>query len=88
MIGYVIVILFPYWYAVLIGALFFISWSAISLPATMSMVSAVLPSNKYTMSVSMISMVRRIPMALGPVIGVYFIARFGRIQGVRCVPTA
>jgi len=81
--GYLIVILFPYWYAVIIGALFFLSWSAISLPATMSMVSAVLPTNKHTMGVSMISMIRRIPMALGPVVGGFFIARYGRIQGVR-----
>jgi MFS family permease len=83
MLGYLIVILFPHWLAVLIGALFFLSWSAISMPATMSMVSAVLPSNKHTMGVSMISMIRRIPMALGPVMGGFFIARFGSVQGIR-----
>jgi MFS family permease len=32
-IGYLIVIVFPGWGAVLVGAVFFISWSAISLPA-------------------------------------------------------
>src|SRR5664280_3235570 len=35
--GYAIVIIFPYWQAVIIGAIFFLSWSAISLPATMSL---------------------------------------------------
>jgi len=81
--GYLIVVLIPTWYAVLLGAVFFLSWTALSLPATMELVSAVLPPNKQTMGVSLHSMIRRIPMALGPVIGGYFIVKYGRIQGVR-----
>lgn len=83
MSGYVIVIFIPTWWAVLIGAVFFLSWSAISLPATMSLVAAVLPQNKRTMGVSMHSLVRRIPMALGPVVGGALIAWQGEIVGVR-----
>jgi MFS family permease len=83
MSGYVIVILFPYWQAVLIGSIFFISWTAISLPATMDMVSKVLPKNKRTMGVSLHSLVRRIPMALGPVIGGAMIGIFGETKGIR-----
>ncbi|MEN6410108.1 MAG: MFS transporter [Anaerolineaceae bacterium] len=83
MSGYLVVILIPTWWAVIIGAVFFLSWSAISLPATMSLVAAVLPENKRTMGVSMHSLVRRIPMALGPVIGGLLIAWKGRIVGVR-----
>lgn len=81
--GYLIVVIFPAWYAVLIGAMFFLSWTAVSLPATMTLVSTVLPQNKHTMGISIHSLIRRIPMALGPVIGGYFIMRYGRIQGVR-----
>ncbi len=66
MSGYLIVILFPHWLAVIIGAAFFLSWTAISLPATMSLVSRSLPPGKRTMGVSVHSLVRRIPMALGP----------------------
>jgi len=70
MAGYLIVIfIHPTWWAVFIGAVLFLSWSAISLPATMSLVAGVLPENKRTMGVSMHSLVRRIPMALGPIIG-------------------
>lgn len=83
MLGYLIVIFIPAWQAVLIGALFFISWTAISLPAVMSMVSKVVPKNQRTMGVSIHSLVRRIPMALGPVIGGVLIAAFGRILGIR-----
>jgi len=83
MAGFLIVILFPQWQAVLVGAVFFLSWTAISLPATMGMVSAVLPRNKRTMGVSMHSLVRRIPMALGPVLGGLIITRYGTKDGVR-----
>ena len=69
MCGFLLVILVPAWQAVLVGAVFFLSWTAISLPATMSLIAKVLPMNKRTMGVSMHSFVRRIPMGLGPVLG-------------------
>ena len=83
MSGFTLVILIPAWQAVLAGAVLFISWSAISLPATMSLIFKVLPRNKRTMGVSMHSLVRRIPMALGPVIGGLFIGVWGERDGVR-----
>lgn len=83
MCGYLIVIFFPGWQAAVIGAIFFISWDALSLPATMSMVSKVLPDKKRTMGVTMHSLVRRLPMALGPLIGGYMINRFGVEAGIR-----
>ena len=83
MLGYLIVILFPYWQAVIAGSIFCLSWTAISLPATMDMVSSVLPRNKRTMGVSVHSLVRRVPMALGPVLGGILITLFGERDGVR-----
>jgi len=83
MLGYLIVIFVPSWQAVLVGAVFFLSWSAISLPATMSLISKVLPLNKRTMGVSMLSLVRRIPMALGPILGGLCIGLWGERDGVR-----
>lgn len=83
MSGFALVILIPAWQAVLVGAVLFISWSAISLPATMSLIFRVLPQNKRTMGVSMHSLVRRIPMALGPLVGGLFIAVWGERDGVR-----
>jgi MFS family permease len=82
-LGFLIVIFFPVWQAVIVGAVFFLSWTAISLPATMGLVSTVLPKHKRTMGVSMHSLVRRIPMALGPLIGGVFIGAFGERNGVR-----
>jgi MFS family permease len=83
MLGYGIVIIFPTWQAVILGSVLFLSWTAISLPATMDMVSSVLPMNKRTMGVSLHSLVRRVPMALGPVFGGIMIGLFGEKDGVR-----
>jgi MFS family permease len=83
MAGFALVILVPAWQAVLVGAVLFISWSAISLPATMSLIYKVLPQTKRTMGVSMHSLVRRIPMALGPLLGGLFIGIWGERDGVR-----
>ena len=83
MAGFALVIMIPAWQAVLAGAVLFISWSALSLPATMSLIYKVLPQNKRTMGVSMHSLVRRIPMALGPILGGIFIGLWGERDGVR-----
>lgn len=82
-VGYLIVIIFPTWQAVIVGAFFFLSWSALSLPATMGIVSKALPKNKRTMGVSMHSIVRRVPMALGPIVGGACIGFWGEVLGVR-----
>jgi MFS family permease len=83
MFGFLIVILIPLWQAVLLGAFFFLSWSAISLPATMSLIARVLPMNKRTMGISMHSLMRRIPMGLGPILGGVCIGLWGERNGVR-----
>jgi MFS family permease len=83
MAGFVVVIFIPAWPAVIAGSFLFLSWTAISLPATMGLVAKILPQNKRTMGVSMHSLVRRIPMSLGPLIGGAFIGIWGEQDGVR-----
>ncbi|MBF0124082.1 MAG: MFS transporter [Magnetococcales bacterium] len=83
MVGFLIVALIPAWQAVLLGAMLFVSWSAVSLPATMGLISQVLPANKRTMGVSMHSMIARFPKAIGPVLGGACIAWLGEGDGVR-----
>jgi predicted MFS family arabinose efflux permease len=82
-VGYLIIILFPSWQAVLIGAIFFISWTALSLPAILSLVSSTLKKEKQTMGVSMHSLIRRVPMALGPLFGGILIQMYGILIGAR-----
>ncbi|MCK5356975.1 MAG: MFS transporter [Elusimicrobiales bacterium] len=82
-IGYLIIIIFPYWQAAIVGAIFFISWSAISLPAIMSVISQSIPINKRTMGVTLHSITRRVPMALGPILGGACLSIWGDITGIR-----
>ncbi len=83
MAGFAMVVLIPAWQAVLCGAVLFISWSAISLPATMSLIYRVLPQNKRTMGASLHALTGRIPMAIGPLVGGVFIHLWGEETGVR-----
>jgi len=81
--GFLVVILIPRWEAVIAGSILFISWTAISQPASMGLIANALPAQKRTMGVSMHSLVRRIPMALGPLVGGVFISHWGETAGVR-----
>ncbi|MBZ5635136.1 MAG: MFS transporter [Acidobacteriia bacterium] len=81
--GYLIVLAIPSWQAVVVGSVLFLSWTAISLPAAMGLISNVLPSKKHVTGVAMHSLVRRLPMALGPIAGGLCIDRWGPITGVR-----
>ena len=83
MVGFVVVILIPAWQAVIVGSVFFLSWTAISLPATMGLVAQVFPQNRRTMGVTLHSLVRRFPMALGPLVGGACIDIWGRVTGIR-----
>jgi len=81
--GYVLVILFPYWQAVIIGSFFFLTWSAISTPATLDLVAQSVPTNKRAMGVSINSLIRRVPMILGPLLGGALIGEYGERDGIR-----
>ncbi len=81
--GYLLVLCWHHWLALLLGAFLFLAWSAFSLPATFSVVATSLDKRQHTMGVGVQSMVRRVPMMLGPLIGGWLITRFGWEQGVR-----
>ncbi len=81
--GFAVVVAIPRWEAVVAGSFLFLSWTAISLPASMDLISKTLPKSKRVMGVSVHSMVRRLPMALGPIAGGLCIDAFGVVAGVR-----
>lgn len=80
--GYGIVYLWPSRFALLIGAFFFSAWSSLSLPATFSIVASELRNDQHTMGIGVQSLIRRVPMMLGPLIGGWLITRWGWSQGV------
>src|ERR1035438_2229495 len=81
--GYVLVLVWQSWLAFMLGSVLFLAWSALSLPATFSVIATSLQSSRHTMGVGVQSMVRRVPMMLGPLIGGWLLTRFGWTDGVR-----
>ena len=81
--GYVVVLLWQHWLALVLGAFLFLAWSALSLPATLSLVASSLHHSRYTMGIGVQSLVRRFPMMVGPLVGGWLITRYGWEQGVR-----
>jgi MFS family permease len=81
--GYFLVLLWQSWLALLFGSFLFLAWSALSLPATLSVIATSLQSHRHTMGVGVQSMIRRVPMMLGPLLGGWLLTRFGWTDGVR-----
>jgi MFS family permease len=81
--GYVLVLFWQHWLALVVGAFLFLAWSALSLPATFAVVATSLDKGRHTMGVGVQSMIRRVPMMVGPLVGGWLISRYGWVQGVQ-----
>lgn len=81
--GYAVAFLVTHWSGVLAGMFLFLAWRNLSLPASLSLVASSLPAHKQTMGIGVQSLVRRIPLLVGPVLGGLLIDRIGIAGGVR-----
>lgn len=82
LVGYALLAM-PAWQAVLVAVLFCSAWSQLSLPATFSLIADELPTEKRVMGLAVQGVIRRVPMALGPLIGGYIFAYAGLRLGMR-----
>jgi predicted MFS family arabinose efflux permease len=81
--GYALVLAVPHWAAVVGGTLLFLAWSTLSLPAMFSLVAASLSAKKTAMGIGMQSLLKRVPIVIGPLVGGLLIDRYGVVGGVR-----
>jgi len=81
--GYVLVLVWHHWLALVVGAFLFLAWSALSLPTTFTIVATSLQAQQHTMGIGVQSMVRRVPMMVGPLLGGWLIYRFGWEKGMQ-----
>jgi MFS family permease len=81
--GYALVLVVPRWPAVIGGTFLFLAWSTLSLPAMFSLVAQNLSSAKHTMGIGVQSLIKRVPIVIGPLIGGVLIDRYGVVGGVR-----
>ena len=68
---------------VILAMFLFLAWSNLSLPATFSLVAASLPASKHTMGIGVQSLIKRLPIVIGPVAGGMLMDRLGLVSGVR-----
>ena len=81
--GYLIVLWWRHWLALVLGCFLFLAWSALSLPATFTVIATSLHRSQHTMGVGVQSLIRRIPMMVGPLVGGWLITAYGWNRGVR-----
>src|SRR5215471_12047807 len=80
--GYALVLVWHHWLALVLGTFLFLAWSALSLPTTFSVVATSLQRDRHTMGIGVQSMIRRIPMMLGPLAGGWLLSRYGFQRGI------
>jgi len=73
----------PHWGAALAGTFVFLAWTCFSLPATFSLIGAALHEQKHAMGIGVQSVIKRLPIIIGPICGGVLIDRFGIVPGVR-----
>lgn len=81
--GYALVLAVPHWAAVVGGTFLFLAWSTLSLPAMFSLVASSLSGGKTAMGIGMQSLIKRVPIVIGPLAGGLLIDRYGVVGGVR-----
>ncbi|MDQ3684954.1 MAG: MFS transporter [Acidobacteriota bacterium] len=82
-VGYTIYLFSPSWQFVFVGLAFAMAWSSMASPAVFAVIGDALPKSKRAMGFTLQSMLRRIPMAVAPLVGGMLIAALGIVRGVR-----
>jgi MFS family permease len=82
-LGYAIMAVAPSWPLVLAGVVFMMAWSSMASPTLFAVVGDSLPRERRAMGFSVQSILRRVPIAVAPILGGLLIARSGVLQGVR-----
>jgi MFS family permease len=82
-IGYLIYLFSPSWPFVFVGLAFAMAWNSMASPAIFAVIGDALPKDRRAMGFTLQSLIKRVPMAIAPLVGGAFIARSGVTAGVR-----
>ena len=82
-LGYIIYLFSPNSWVFLIGACFALSWTSFSLPALFHIVAQNLSSAHRTWGFSLQSILKRVPVVLGPILGGLLITELGIKNGFK-----
>ena len=81
--GYLIYLFSPSWPFVFLGLAFAMGWASMASPAIFAVIGDALPKNKRAIGFTFQSLIKRLPMAVAPLIGGAMIAKFGIQNGIR-----
>jgi MFS family permease len=82
-IGYALYLAGPNWLWVLVGTLFVMAWSSLTLPAIFAIIGDNLPKKQRATGFGVQSILKRVPIVIAPPLGGWLIGRYGLAQGVR-----
>jgi MFS family permease len=85
MIGYVIYALAHSWQWALVALLFAMAWSSMASPTLFAVVGDALPKERRAIGFTVQSILKRVPIAIAPIIGGIVIARAGLLRGVHAL---
>ena len=81
--GYLIYLFSPSWPFIFLGLAFTMAWTSMASPAIFAVIGDALPKNKRAIGFTFQSLVKRLPMAVAPMIGGSIIATVGIRNGIR-----
>jgi MFS family permease len=82
-VGYLIYLFSPSWPFVFVGLAFAMAWTSMASPAIFAVIGDALPKHRRAMGFTLQSLIKRVPMAIAPVVGGALIARTSITSGVR-----
>lgn len=83
MVGYGLYLVGQSWLWVLVGTLFVMAWSSLTLPAIFAIIGDNLPKKQRATGFGVQSILKRVPIVIAPPLGGWLIGRYGLAQGVR-----
>ncbi len=81
--GYAIMLAWPTWEAALAAMFLIVAWSNLSLPAMFTLVANDLGPQKLVMGIGVQSLIKRLPIIVGPIAGGLLLDTYGVVNGVR-----
>ena len=82
-IGYIFYLLTQNWIWVIVGTIFVMAWSSLTLPAIFAIIGDNLPKTKRSIGFGVQSILKRVPIVLAPPIGGLLIFSYGISKGIR-----
>lgn len=82
-IGYAIYAGAAFWPLIYVGLAFVMAWQSMSNPTYFGIIGDALPSHQRAMGFTVLSILRRLPTAIAPILGGLMITRLGMAQGFR-----